>query len=396
MSVKKCEIVQQIKYLPGFPDWKTELEKNLEAEPNITSWAYIVHDRDMHEDGTPKEPHVHIVLELKESRQFSTIGNYIGVAPQYVTHIKQRIKVGKSWRVDVGGALSYLTHRNAKDRYQYDDSEVVVKPGYDWIAVRNKSEMTKAEYQSFNKVLDDISTGKIRRFNLFAAITMQQYIDHKLEIEKAFEFREGQLKMQSNRKIEVIYITGEAGSGKTTLAKRFCEERNLSYCISGSSRDPLENYAGEDILILDELRSQVFPLADLLKLLDNNSASSASARYHDKWLEVQYIIITTVLDIEDFFRGIQDKSEPVHQLKRRCKTMIRLTANQMELYSYRSSTHEYMQIACGKNPVAELYQSKDVDTTEEELKALCSSFGLEYSPEGLPSDYQTQDINPFV
>lgn len=396
MSVKKCEIVQQIKFLPAYPDWKAELEKNLNTEPNIDSWAYILHDRDIHEDGTPKEPHVHIVIALKESRQFSTIGNYVGVAAQYVTHIRQRIKVGKSWRVDIGGALSYLTHRNAKDRYQYDDSEVIAKPGYDWIAIRTKSEMDKAQYQSFQKLLDSISTGNIRRFNLFSAITMQQYIDHKLEIEKAFEFREGRLKMDSNRKIEVIFITGQAGSGKTTLAKQFCDERELSYCISGSSRDPLQDYNGQDVLVLDDLRPSVFPLADLLKLLDNNSASSASARYRDKWLEVRYIIITTVLSIEKFFWGIQDKDEPIHQLKRRCKTMIRLTADYMELYSYRSSTQEYMQIACGANPVAKLYQAQDVDTSEEDLKALCSSFGLEYSPEGLPSDYQMENIIPFI
>lgn len=140
MSVRKCEIVQQIKYLPGYPDhWRETLEANLEADPNIKSWAYIVHDKDVNEDGTPKEAHVHIVIELVESRQYSTVGGYVGVPAQYVCAIRQKVKVGKRMMSDIGGALSYLTHRNAPDRHQYNDSEVVAKPGYDWQAVRAKS-----------------------------------------------------------------------------------------------------------------------------------------------------------------------------------------------------------------------------------------------------------------
>ena len=96
MSVRKCEIVQQIKYLPGYPDrWRETLEANLEAESNIKKWAYILHDKDVDENGNPVEPHIHLVLELGDSRNFSTIGNYVGVLSQYVMKIHQKIKAGK-------------------------------------------------------------------------------------------------------------------------------------------------------------------------------------------------------------------------------------------------------------------------------------------------------------
>ena len=62
--------------------------------------------------------------------------------------------------------------------------------------------------------------------------------------------------------------------------------------------------------------------------------SSASARYHDRWVDAKLIIITTVLEIEDFFRRIGCRDEPIRQLKRRCKIMIRLTIEKMELYAY--------------------------------------------------------------
>ena len=389
MSVRKCEIVQQLKYLPGYPDhWRDTLEANLESDPNIKSWAYIVHNKDTNEDGTPKEPHVHIVIELVESRQFSTVGGYVGVPAQYVCAIRQKVKAGKRMMSDIGGALAYLTHRNAPDRYQYDDSEVVAKPGFDWIAVRTKSEMQQAQWKSFQKVLHGIEDGSIRRYNLYDHITMQMYLDHKTEFENAFAYREGLMKKNVNRNIEVIYIFGEASSGKTTLAKYLCEKRGLSHCVSGSSRDPVQDYNGQDCLILDDLRPQTFDLSDLLKMLDNNTSSSVNSRYHDRWLEVQCIIITTVLSIDEFFRSMLVTGEPIAQLKRRCKTMIQLTQQTMSIYAYHQQTQEYMLVGSGENPAASMFPKEaSIEDDAAKAKELCEDLGLEYMPEGLPSDY---------
>lgn len=389
MSVRKCEIVQQLKYLPGYPDhWRDTLEANLESDPNIKSWAYIVHNKDTNEDGTPKEPHVHIVIELVESRQFSTVGGYVGVPAQYVCAIRQKVKAGKRMMSDIGGALAYLTHRNAPEKHQYDDSEVVAKPGYDWISVRTKSEMQQAQWKSFQKVLHGIEDGSIRRYNLYDQIDMQMYLDHKTEFENAFTYREGLLKKNPNRKIEVIYITGAPGSGKTTLAKYICEKRALSYCVSGSSRDPVQDYNGQDCLILDDLRPQTFDLSDLLKMLDNNTSSSVNSRYHDRWLEVQCIIITTVLSIDEFFCSMLVTGEPIAQLKRRCKTMIQLTQQTMSIYAYHQKTQEYMLVGTGANPIATMFHEEDsTENDAAKVKELCEDLGLEYKPECLPSDY---------
>lgn len=395
ISVRKCEIVQQIQYLPGYPDWKSKLEENLESEPNIKKWAYALHGKDHHDDGTLKAPHVHIVLELDESVKVSTVGGYVGVPAQYVGRIKQQYKAGRRWYADIGGALSYLTHRNAKDRYQYDDSEVVAKPGYDWKAERQKSEARQAEQKTMRAILEGIENGSIHRYDLFDNISQQLYIANKGDIEKAFEHREGRIKNSLNdRDVTVIYISGTPGSGKTALAKKYCEDNGLSYCLSASSRDPVQDYDGQDALILDDLRPETFVLPDLLKLLDNHTSSSVNARYHDRWLEAKVIIITTVLPIEDFYRRIGSRDEPIQQLYRRCRTMVRLTLDKMDLFAYRESTGEYMLIGGGENPIAKKYALDQRDASEEELRQICSEFGVRYNPEGLPSDYITEDI-PF-
>lgn len=378
-SARKCEVVQEIAYLPGGPNgWKKPLNQALE-HPNIREWAYILHDKDIDNHGNPIAPHVHIVLILHDSVKYSTIGGYIGVPAQYVQSIKQRIRKGKHYQSDVGGALSYLTHRNAKDKHQYADSEVVAKPGFNWLSLRAESERAQAEQRSLNQIYKDIETGKIREFDLFKHISMSAYIENKTDIDRAFEYRKGVLKLNSDRKIDVIYICGEPGAGKTTLAKQLCEKRGYSYCLSGSSRDPLQEYHGQDVLILDDLRPDVFPLADLLKLLDNHSASSASARYRDRWLEVKLILVTTIRPLEGFYACLPDHSEPIKQLKRRCRTMITLNKSALEIYQYNDVVEDYVHMMTAENPVAKLHMDTPAEISDRAiLHDLCADLGVAY------------------
>lgn len=378
MGMRSCEIVQQIKFMPGYPDsWKKVLEEKLNTNKRIVHWCYIIHDKDTDEDGNLKETHIHLVLTLDDSYEPSTIGGYVGVDKNYVQKIKQKQFAGKRLKADIGGAISYLTHRNAPDKHQYDDREVVAQPGYDWQSVRATSEAKQAENKSFRTVLEKIEQGKIRRFNLMDNISMAMYLAHKPDFERAFEYRETKLKSNPNRKTDVIYICGEPGSGKTTLAKRICENRELSYCLSGSSRDPVQDYGGQDALILDDLRPEAFPLSDLLKMLDNNSASSVSARYHDRWLEVQLIIITTVLPITRFHELYENPSEPVEQLMRRCTQTIELTSTKMFVYAYDSHKHDYRLIGKGKNPIPAQFQ-QDNNERKTQLVNFCNELGVAY------------------
>ena len=369
MGMRNCEIVQQIKYLPGGSDkWKETLEEKLNSNK---------HDKDTDENGNPKEPHIHLLLVLDDSYESSTIGGYVGVEKNFVQKIKQKQFAGRRMKSDIGGAISYLTHRNAPDKHQYDDSEVVAQPGYDWQAIRAKSEALQAENKSYRNVLEKIEQGEIRHYNLMDNVSMAMYMAHKLDFERAFEYREAKLKSNPNRKIDVIYISGDPGAGKTTLAKQLCEKRGLSYCLSGSTRDPVQDYDGQDALILDDLRPEAFPLSDLLKLLDNNSNSSVSARYHDRWLEVKLIIVTTVFPIQRFHELYYNPSEPVEQLMRRCTTAIDLSISEMCVYSYEPKKREYRLIGKGRNPILPQYK-QDVQDKKSQLVNLCNELGVSY------------------
>ena len=91
MGMRNCEIVQQLKYLPGYPDsWKETLDEKLNSNKRIVHWCYIVHDKDTDENGSLKEPHIHLLLVLDDSYEPSTIGGYVGVEKNYVQKIKQK------------------------------------------------------------------------------------------------------------------------------------------------------------------------------------------------------------------------------------------------------------------------------------------------------------------
>lgn len=379
-SFRNCEIVQQVEYLPGYPDWERNLRNRLGMnEEHILGWAYILHDQDTNEAGKLKAPHIHLVLHLDDAYKPSTIGGYVGVPAEYVEAIKQKTKRGNRLFADIGGALSYLTHRNAPEKYQYSDEQVQAKPGYDWMAIRDKSESERKKQKAIEAVLEAIEAGEIKRHELCDYVSSEQYSAFKKALMDAFEYREMKLKQDTSRKMEVVFISGESGSGKTTMAKRLCEKRGLSYLLAGSSRDPLQDYDGHDALILDDLRPDTWRVEDLLKLLDNNSASSAGARYRDKWLSASLLIVTTTLPMDSFFRRLQGGyGEPVVQLERRCKTKIELTKDMLALYTYKSAQQHYQLVTYVKNPVAELYTAADVDTSEAELTELCSLLGVEY------------------
>lgn len=74
-------------------------------------WAYILHDKDLTEDGTPKKNHYHVVGRLSGSRSPSTVANKIGVPANYV-----ECKKGYTFKKGV----RYLCHLDNPDKFQYD------------------------------------------------------------------------------------------------------------------------------------------------------------------------------------------------------------------------------------------------------------------------------------
>lgn len=348
-SYKTCEIMQQAKYITV-----EQIENGLDHNA-VKDYAWILHDKDILENGELKEPHYHIMIRFKDSVPTQSICNWFNIKENYIERIKGRF----------ADALAYLTHKNKPEKYQYLDEEV--KSNFDF----QKEVESATKKQSYDKrrqeIIEQIQQGVIREYNYTKHITAEEYDRYKRNIDNAFKYRIDALE-GVERNMECIFIYGDSGAGKTTYAKQLADNKGYSYYVSSGSNDVLDNYKGQDCIILDDLRPSCMNLSDLLKMLDNHTASTVKSRFKNKVLECKMIIITTTLPIDTFFNNVfSEEKETVIQLKRRCKMYIHLTVERMYVNLYQEKSRQYMQIAEYENPIALQFRAKDM-TQDEALE----------------------------
>lgn len=83
-----------------------------ELPARFSEWAYILHDRDVNDDGSPKKPHIHWVGR-GDPRSVSAVARFLGVRPNDV-------EIGKSFTA----LVQYLIHQNDPEKAQYSPFEV--------------------------------------------------------------------------------------------------------------------------------------------------------------------------------------------------------------------------------------------------------------------------------
>lgn len=348
--------MQQLKYMDI-----DKVESVLNSRDCIRDYAYIIHDKDVDVHGNLKEPHIHLAIRFKNAYDTKYIANWFGISENYVSRVK-----GK-W-VDM---LKYLTHRNALDKYQYLDSDV--KSNFDFVGeIENKS---KPRDERRSEIINKIVTGEIREYNYHNYITIDEYDKYRKSIENAFKYRLDSIK-GVEREMECIFITGDSGTGKTSYAKQVAKDRGFSVFVSSGSNDPLDDYKGQDCIILDDLRPSCMGLSDLLKMLDNHTASTVKSRYKNKVLECRLIIITTTLSIDSFFGNVfSEEKETIVQLKRRCGLMLNFHLKYYETYVYDPYKRDYVYYGDMPNPIYLENSLASSMSRKEQLNKIASALG---------------------
>lgn len=375
-SWRTCEIVQQLEYMS-----QEDVEAGLDHNA-VQDYAYILHDKDVHEDGTPVAPHWHIMIRFKRPVQTESLCKWFGIKSNMIGYILGTF----------GDAVAYLTHRNKPEKYQYLDEEI--KSNYDFKVEVEKALSKKKASQRKEEIIELIRSGIVREYNYTEYITALEYDKFKRAIDNAFTYRRDTLK-SLDRHMNVIYIYGGSGTGKTTYAKQLAINKGLSCYISSGSNDPLDGYKGQDCLILDDIRPGDFLLSDFLKILDNNTQSIVKSRYKNKLLECQYLIVTTSFDIPVFFDLLLDsEGESVKQMERRCTLKIQMNTSTMTTYVYQPVSGKYKKVSILKNPVSEVYNKRDL--TDEECQAYVDSLLLPGKEASLSDLGFKADVPPDV
>ena len=287
--IKNVEIVCNLKYM----DKNTEKEKTFdikEAEAillkkltagSIIQYVYCVHNKDTytkeeeeknpnHKEGTKKADHIHIFIKLKEGRSFKDIGQWFGLESNFVNKCKSQFD----------NACLYAIHANAPDKYQYSIEVAFASPGFDYASlVQEKKAKYKREknkdkaYQRKMEIVNLIEQGIINQINLSQYISAEEEVNFNNAIKIAFERKQREQALITERTMEGIYICGASGTAKTTLAKMIAYSQGFTFGISGSNRDPAQEYKNQECYILDDVSPLSFSWKEFLKLADNNTVS---------------------------------------------------------------------------------------------------------------------------
>lgn len=278
----------------------------------IKDYAFALHDKD------DNKPHYHIMIQTHETQNSLRIARDFNVNENAVEKAKTKKRTHK-----YDDMCLYLIHKNAPCKYQYEPSIVV--SSFDYLVFIEKYKAREVTATRRAEIINLIHTGVIKEYNLNEYVSVDEYIKFSNAIKSAFSYCEIE---QNNlkRNMQVVFITGKSGTGKTTFAKERAYDMNYDIFISSSSNDPFYGYAGQPCVIMDDLRGSALSYADWLKLLDNDTNSTVKARYSNKNLSsVKLLIITSSQTIEEFYRDIFDNNgESIIQLKRRIGLYIRM------------------------------------------------------------------------
>lgn len=287
---------------------------------------YIEHTADEEVSQT----HWHIVLRFKSPMPFDNVKAHIPFGDiQSARNIKH--------------CVQYLVHENDLSKVQYDWSDIVTNC-LDMTPYKVKSD-SQGEV-TIQRIMEQIDKGEIREYNQFDMIPIDIWAKYKTRIENGLTYYRERIYMDKNREINVVFMSGETGLGKTTFAKQYCINAKKSFCVSSSSNDPMQDYKGEDVLILDDLRDSDFKFTDLLKILDNHTKTTMKSRYHNKAFIGDTIIITSYRPLNDWYFDVPRESK--EQLYRRIKTMFKFYSDHIDSFEYDERLHRYVYI--GKCP----------------------------------------------
>lgn len=312
---------------------------NLHIQCAVSPWHRF--DRNL-QTGNYKKPHVHTVFYFQGKKSFEQV---VEIAHKVFGEATPSVVKPVD---SLAGMCRYLCHLDAHEgdgRYVYPidgDYSYLSFGGFDcasYMAATREQLML-----SLRDMLNVIDKQDIREFSDFVdycnkhdAIMFQRLTDPRNRAFVDNYIRSRRWKKRDAQTIksdikQVVYVYGNAGVGKTTFAKRLAQKERMSIFISGSSNDPFEGYDGQEVIVLDDLRPNIFDWSDLLKILDPHTFTLAKARFHNVDIStVKVIVITSPLSPADFVSQITRKGkEDIHQFYRRLAVAIHMSKQEIK------------------------------------------------------------------
>lgn len=270
----------------------------------------------------PKPAHGHWVLYFKQG-----CGCTYAEAAAILGLPVQQIEKTKPGRYGYDNSLAYLVHAKYADKHQYDPKAVCTACGHpyteiagermaDWLKGRSSIARQKA-LDGIDDLEQQILDGRVTRQQVLLTDEYYAvYARNKRRCDDAFDtyasrkaYKTIQALDNGEFRLSVFFLTGRAGDGKTRLAKSIIKKLIAESAAAGNrwqvcktaASNPVDDYCGEEILWMDDVRGTAMSASDWLKLLDPENITSSSARYHNKQVACRCILITSEKDVMEFF-----------------------------------------------------------------------------------------------
>ncbi len=338
------------------------------AGMNVEEMYGIRHDKDMHETWDDKKQqmiidyksnHGHWVVRFVKGtgKTLPEIALAVGLEPQFLAK-------PKSGRYSYDNMVSYLTHikYDEEDKHNYDPHEVVTIRGRNYLSyhMENLDSWMKAKAtMRVKKAKVDIDwleieilEGRIGEAQLFLTDEYYEIYSHnKRRCDDALDtyarrktYKTIQKMMNGDFRPTVYFITGCSHVGKsifTDCLVKFIQDEAKKHgedwtVCSTCATNPFDEYMGDEIIIMDDLRGASLTAPDWLKLLDPDRPATVSARYHNKKVAARVIIINSAVNVVEFFYFMKGgNKESMDQFIRRilCKVVV-----------YRIPDHDFRRV----------------------------------------------------
>lgn len=247
-----------------------------------------------------------------------------------------------------------MVHAKYPAKHQYGAEEVATLCGRDYTdifaerqvawrkgAAQVNKQVAKMEVEYLR---DQILTGEISHEQVVLTDELfEVYSRHKRLLDDAFSAYGQRRAYRAAAKLRagdfstlILYIWGVAGSGKTDLAKKLIAQA-ITMARHGGERwslyraataNPLDDWAGQEVILLDDLRGSAMEANDWLLLLDPVNASPARARYANKEeVAPRLIVMTATIPPEEYFFYTRNKGnvdEALDQFIRRLTAQVKV------------------------------------------------------------------------
>lgn len=219
--------------------------------------------------------HYQLYIEHKQGIRFSTLKKLIPYA-----HIEERKGTKQQ-------AYDYCTKQSTR---LHGPFEFGTKPDFN-------DNGTQSGLRA--RMISDISAGMNDMYLVlnYPSIYSKRLVD---EIRLALGIKDPYL--LQNRDIEVSYIYGKPGTGKTSFVRA---KHNVSdlYVVSDYIKDPFGGYSGQDVIVFEEYRSN-FPLSVFLQYLDRYPIE-LPARYNNKVAKFTKVYIISNWELNEQYPSLE-------------------------------------------------------------------------------------------